>query len=369
MDFSRDVDVWVFNEALKQQEWITRADAVFQMHLEAIWRNPNNRNDPEHYQWLSSGETPTIYMQDTYPDVPMSARYPLEDVVDTLLPRFEWQGLSRSGNKYFSSTFCYALALGILKGYRSIEVHGVELETDTEYRYQRDGVTFWLGIAIGRGVNVKAFCNIFDFPLYGYEGEAVLSNDEFDKRIAELTPLLEQAKQKYIEAAAIANEKVEAYLNDYKDPQAVIDSLKEQVTEAYNMNITGGAIQENEKYKAKAEAMKGAAGSFAFSRQEFEMAARGISRDLEKAKDEYKSVAVACSMLFEKTKQKNKQRRKKAMTDFAAYARKYIEKAMYVGLFLGAMQENVRHLETMDKLIKAAGGVKSEAVLLELQPA
>jgi hypothetical protein len=366
LNFDRtDADIWVFNEALKM-EWVKRADAVFQMHLEAIWRNPGNRNDPDHYKWLASGETPTVYMQDAYPDVPKSVRYPLDEIVSTLLPRFTWHGKEREGDRYFTSTFCYALALGIfLAQYKTIEVHGVEMETDTEYRYQRDGVTFWMGIALGRGVCVKAFCNFFDFPLYGYEGEATLDNDEFDRRIAELAPQFETAKTKYQAVAQIAANQVQTYLEKYTDPQDVIDSLKAQVIEAYNLHVISGMIQENERYKAKRNAMLAESGAFAFSRQEFEMAARGIAQDHDKAQKEYNAVAVACGMMFEKTKVKNQARRKHALREFAGYARKYIEKAMYVGLAYGALQENARYLEVMDKFIKAAGGEKSEAVLLE----
>lgn len=366
MDFDRtDCDIWVFNEALKM-EWVKRADAVFQMHLEAIWRNPKNRNDPEHYKWLASGETPTVYMQDVYPDVPKSVRYPLDEIKQTLLPRFSWHGKQRDGKTYFTSTFCYALALAIYAAqYKTIEIHGVEMETDTEYRYQRDGVTFWMGIALGRGMTVKAFCNFFDFPLYGYEGEATLDNDEFDRRLKELAPQIEAAKAKYQEAARVASDKVTAYLEKYDDPQGVIDALKAQVIEAYNTHVISGAAQENERYKAKRDAMLAESGAFAFSRQEFEMAARGIAQDHDKAQKEYNAVAVACGMMFEKTKVKNQARRKHALREFAGYARKYIEKAMWVGLAYGALQENARYLEIMDKFIKAAGGEKSEAVLLE----
>lgn len=366
IDFGRtDADIWVFNEAMKM-EWVQRADAVFQMHLEAIWRNPKNRNDPDYYKWLASGNTPTIYMQDAYKDVPKSVRYPLDEVVATLIPRFTWHGKKRDGKSYFTSTFCYALALGIyLAQYKTIEVHGVEMETDTEYRYQRDGVTFWMGVALGRGIRIKAFCNFFDFPLYGYEGEATLDNDEFDRRIAELVPQLETAKTMYRDAAQKAAEQVTEYLDKYTDPQRVIDTLKAQVIEAYNLHVLSGASQENERYKSKRDAMLQESGTFAFSRQEFEMAARGIAQDHDKAQKEYNAVAVACGMMFEKTKVKNQARRKHALKEFAGYARKYIEKAMYVGLAYGALQENARYLEVMDKFIKAAGGTKSEAVLLE----
>ena len=71
-DFTRtDCDVWIFNEALADPSgWCKRADAVFQMHNPAIWRSPLNRNDPKHYNWLKSGDTPEVIMQEYYEDVP-----------------------------------------------------------------------------------------------------------------------------------------------------------------------------------------------------------------------------------------------------------------------------------------------------------
>lgn len=367
-DFDRtDCDIWVFNEALTNQiAWMKRADAVFQMHVEAIWKNPKNRNDPKHYEWLKSGETPTIYMQEQYPDVPKSVRFPLEEIKRELLPTFHWQGRNKEGDHYFSSTFCYALALGIYLGYQKIECHGIEMETDTEYRYQRDGVTFWIGIALGRHIQIDIHTDIFNFPLYGYEGEVTIGADEFEKQITELRPLLEQKKQEYGEAVKRADEAVMDFLAHFKNPDLVVETLKDQIQKAYEMNIIGGRIQENEKYKAKADAMTQETGFFQFSRQEFEAALQGLMQDYHGADTEAKANAGACTALFaEARKHKNYDRRKRAMRDFVGVAKAYLEKSMYVGLFQGAAMENERFLQMLDHMIKAAGGVKSEAVLLE----
>ena len=62
-DFNRtDADVWLFNEAYSNKEnvWAKRADAVFQLHDPIIWKNPKNRNDPKHYDWLKSTLTTVI---------------------------------------------------------------------------------------------------------------------------------------------------------------------------------------------------------------------------------------------------------------------------------------------------------------------
>jgi hypothetical protein len=360
-----DCDIWVFNEALTIQPHIERADAVFQLHLEAIWKNPNNRNDPRHAEWLRSGFTPTIYMQERYAEVPQSVRYPLEDVCKNLLPGFEWHGLGKSGDKYFSSTFCYALALGIHLGYKTIEIHGAEMETDTEYKYQRDGVTFWIGIALGRGVKVKAYTKMFDFPLYGYEGEATLHLEDFERRIAELSPQVEAAKTHYKQLAVEADEALHKFLQTGKNAQAVVDLLKVQVQAGFDVNKLAGAMQENEKYIAKAKAMTEHAGDFAFSRQEFEGALMGTAQEHDKAINSATTAAGACNALFKAAEQaRNYTKRKRAIEQFIPAARQYLTASCFVGLYQGAANENTAYLAKLDKLIKAAGGAKSEAVLL-----
>lgn len=360
-----DCDIWVFNEALTIQPHIERADAVFQLHLEAIWKNPNNRNDPRHAEWLRSGNTPPIYMQEQYPEVPQSVRYPLEKVCQALLPRFTWYGVNKEGDKYFSSTFCYALALGIFHGYKTIEIHGAEMETDTEYKYQRDGVTFWLGLALGRGIRVKAYTKMFDFPLYGYEGEATLHMADFEKRIEELRPQIDKLKANYKQLATEADEALKAFLQTGKNGQAVVDLLKAQVQAGFEVNKAAGAMQENEKYIAKAKAMTEHAGDFAFSRQEFEGALMGTAQEHDKAINVATSSAGACNALFKKAEQaRNFTKRKRAVDEFIPAARQYLTASCYVGLYQGAANENTAYLAKLDKLIKAAGGSKSEAVLL-----
>ena len=69
-DFSRtDADIWMFNEAIsgKGNVWAKRADVIFQLHIPAIWKNPKNRNDPGHFDWLKSQYEIPVYMQEDYP--------------------------------------------------------------------------------------------------------------------------------------------------------------------------------------------------------------------------------------------------------------------------------------------------------------
>jgi len=366
-DFDRtDCDIWGFNEVLKQ-DWYKRADAIFQMHLEAIWRNPQNRNDPKHFEWLASGNTPLIYMLDAHKDVPMSKKYPLDEIVADLLPTFKWEAASGyTDNKYFSSSISYAVALGIFKGYKKIECWGMEMNTDTEYRYQRDGLTFWQGIAVGRGVELIAYTDIYNAPLYGYEGEASLKYDTFKKRIDFLNLDVPKAKAGYDAAKDKADQAAVAFLATFKEPETVVDTLKAQVLAAFEYGILDGATQENERYKQKADAMKEATeGAFQFSRQEFEAGTYNNRKAKDKAEMKAHALAGVCNELFNRARaMKAHGRRKTIMRKFAATAGQYIEASAYVGLFTGCYQENANYLQVLDKLIRAAGGTKSEAVLL-----
>ena len=147
-DFNRtDCEIWVFNEALAS-DWCKRATAVFQMHTPTIWKNPLNRNDPGHAAWLMSGDTPIIYMQEKYQEVPKAVKYPLDEVIQLLQP-FNYK-------KYLTSSVSQAIALTIVQGFEKIELYGIGMETETEYFYQRDCVAFWTGYAVGRGIVVDA---------------------------------------------------------------------------------------------------------------------------------------------------------------------------------------------------------------------
>jgi hypothetical protein len=75
---------------------------------------------------------------------------------------------------YFSNTVDYTLALAIHEGFMEIDLYGVNMSNPGEYAYQKPGVEFWIGMAMGRGVNVRTFgdhstiLKTRDGKLYGY---------------------------------------------------------------------------------------------------------------------------------------------------------------------------------------------------------
>lgn len=355
-DFSRDdCDIWVFNEA-PQMDWVKRADAVFQMHEEAIWRNPKNRNNEHHYEWLHTQEVMTVYMQDKYPDVPMSVRFPLEEIT------------ARYQSKYFTSSPCFALALAGYLGYQRVEMYGIEMETQTEYVYQRDGITFWLGILKGQGVDVDAHCKMFDSPMYGYEGEVVLKYDVFVDRIEELTPLVNEAVKRYEGARAMTARALEKFIQRGENPNAVPEAIQKQLTALGEYGKVDGARQEAHRYKTKADAMREAAdGEFLFSRQEFEAALQALVQQHGLAMRDATAFAGRCEVVFNDivAMDKRHKRIKAFQTKFIPMLDAYVKKSAEASLFAGAGEENRRMLGILDKHIRAAGGSKAEEVLLE----
>jgi hypothetical protein len=91
------------------------------------------------------------------------SNYPISDVIKFF------------GVDYFTNTVDYAIALAIYKGFSEIGFYGVNMANNTEYSYQKAGVEFWIGQAMGRGIKVKVFGEVStilktrDHRLYGYD--------------------------------------------------------------------------------------------------------------------------------------------------------------------------------------------------------
>ena len=217
-DFNRtDADVWVFNEALKSP-WCKRADAVFQMHDPIIWRSSTNRNDPNHYNWLKNTTVP-VYMQEKYEDVPASIKFPLNELIADLFGDYK-------PIPYITSSVAYALALAVYLKYKKIEVYGVEMETNTEYGHQRIGVAFWVGIAIGRGIEIDFHSDsILNAPLYGYDGSSRIDKEKFERRLDELKAIADKFKVQYEDAKTAVHGVLENFEKDFKAGLPDLDKL------------------------------------------------------------------------------------------------------------------------------------------------
>lgn len=363
-DWARtDCDIWVFNEAVSNKS-VPRADVVFQMHAEAIWRNPANRNDPGHADWLKKAEGIVIYMQDVYPDVPASRRYPLEDIMAALV--------KDDPNHFLTSSVPQAMALAAwMNCYERVEIWGVAMETNTEYQFQREGVAYWYGYLKGRGVEVYFADPTFEAPLYGYEGKVSVEYEQFNQRIAELTPQVQTVSAEYKAAMAEMNMALSRFIEESSaDNEQLVYAIADKVKGLGDrLGFLDGGIQENEKYRSKADKMLAASGSFLISRQEFESAVKALG---DKVNEEHVKF-IACGTQLGNAHNAIRQAAKgsKKREDIGKIYRQILAQYLNINnqmaIYRGARDENIRYMLYLDKYIRAAGGSKSEAVLLEAQ--
>ena len=136
-------------------------DLLFDMHPPDLWRDAKKKTwDPNYFKWITMNRVP-IMMQEVYPDVPASMRYPFEQII-TEFPR-----------GYMTNHLAYMIALALSEGVTHIGVFGCDYNTNSEYGPQRGSAEYWLGVAEGRGVHVQIApqCDLLSKPslLYGYE--------------------------------------------------------------------------------------------------------------------------------------------------------------------------------------------------------
>jgi len=147
-----DVEIWGLNE-MHHFSWMKRADRWFQIHCTKSWkRDVAKRGIRGHYDWLKKNEwNIPIYMQYWNDEIPNVIAYPLHEVCDLVFANF------RRGDeiiKYFTSTFAFYMGIAILEKFERIEVYGFEMNDDVEYVKQKACAEFWVGNAMGRGIEI-----------------------------------------------------------------------------------------------------------------------------------------------------------------------------------------------------------------------
>jgi hypothetical protein len=283
IDWNRDdCEFWCWNEigSLKDcvpNYWAKRVDTLIQIHASPIWKNNGNlnhgrqtqgANGVSHYDWLQRVHEYPIYMQDHYDDVPSSVKYPKEEIVKTLLPHI-WRDVKGNIDQVenFTSSPSYAVALAIYQGKKQIELAGIEMTSDTEYVRQRPGTLFWLGIAVGRGINVVLHSPLLmnDKP-YGYTGEVMIQRQEFEMSLRKLNELTEQSKAQAFEAKGrsqallVALMKTTSQSDGERLLKEFMNALNIAQDAAFNYGEMAGRYQENSRYLAECDELIQAAG-------------------------------------------------------------------------------------------------------------
>jgi hypothetical protein len=161
-----DVEIWTMNE-MHCRPWLKRWDRWFQLHER--WDFTKD-HVAEHWPWLQEEHDFPIYMQKQYDDVPASVEYPLYEVRKKMFTNI-YRG-EQLIERFFTSSMDYMLGLVLYeKQFERIEIYGIELSVEGEWSYQREGLAFWLGRALGLGLELwfPENSTLLDAPLYGYE--------------------------------------------------------------------------------------------------------------------------------------------------------------------------------------------------------
>lgn len=280
IDWDKDADFWYFNESIsgsaKQKDdgnfgWTydRPVHGVFQMHVPAIWRNKKNITDNGHYDWLQKVSNIEVFMQEAYPDVPCSTKYPKSEIVAKYLPhliRDNAENLPPVPDPFTSSAE-YAIALALYRGYKNIYIYGIEATSDTEYVRQRAGIYFWIGIASQHAnVHIQRRSLLLNAKTYGYTGEVVIQKQEFELVLHGLSSQTKKAETEVFEARGRAFAFLESAgkTKDAKEAEELYKNFFESINDLLDKTFTYGSlhgkVSENSRYIGECNQLIEAAG-------------------------------------------------------------------------------------------------------------
>jgi len=365
----QDCDLWVFNEAIgKNNSWVQWCTGILQLHIPAIWRNPLNRNDTEHYKWLQENTAIPVYMQDKYPDVPMSIKYPLDEIVATLLPNF-----TRPKNEvwddrgdYATSTLAHALALGIYQGYKRIELWGIGLAMQTEYVYQRPGAMFWIGLALGRGIQVELQGHMFDAPLYGFHGDICIELAAFEKRLEDLKKIFPNLESAYQEKHAQAILALDAFKEKKVVNEVLLQAMIAKAQAVVDISSLRGSMEENNTFITKAREMMKASGdnTFRIVRSEFEIRRQAHRKQCAQLNNDRAMLRIKVDQAFGAIAAADGyKKRVKAVDEYAAAYDADLGLLSRLMSLDARSMEDLRYMNIFDEQYRAAGGQRAAEMM------
>jgi hypothetical protein len=235
-----EFEIWTVNNL---HEYVPRQDRIFQLHQEKEWLNfpeVHLLDGKKHFEWLKTCGIP-VYMVRDFPEIPTCVVYPLEKMKE----EFYVQRTDNSGlrDSYFTNTISFALALAISEGFKEIHVYGVDMSVNEEYKMQKASCEYFLGIAQGRGIDVRLppESDLLKARfVYGFEEE---HTEAWDHKIALVRKRLDderrELREEMLKQQQIAD-RCEGGLIVYRKMEPNDDVKK--------------AIKETEEFKAQAEA-------------------------------------------------------------------------------------------------------------------
>ncbi|MBE3087796.1 MAG: hypothetical protein IMZ71_01570 [Chloroflexi bacterium] len=334
-------DIWTINEAATMKDsFVKRCTGILQIHPRSVWDNPKNANDPEHGKWLKANTTIPVYMIEQYPDVPMAVQYPMAEIVKKFLPGFEVLG-GRCRKEYFTTTVGYMAALAAYQGYEEVHFYGVELSVESEYRYQRPGAMFWIGI-LTQCAKVRIHGLMFEAPLYGIEQDGKIDLQALEARKAQLLPAYNEHKvlleQHNLEFGTAYNRFRETGV----DFDKLAAAMKLLTSELATYGKLSGSLQELDRHIGKAKTQLAIDKDFWFSHHEFERAATATHNSRAQALLEQAHLSGLADAAFHYAVENRlmDSKRRKHMKDLDGILPLFTKQCESAGIFEGAAAEN-----------------------------
>lgn len=214
--------------------FLPREDVHMDIHVN--WYEENVEGT-DHKGWIRNCGIPVLMTQ-TSPDLPTSVRYPIEQIIQL-------------GTDYLTSSVAFYIAWGIYQGYKEIALFGIDLVVGTEYEFQKACAEFWLGVAHGKGIDLRIppqSALLKQTHRYGYQREpdwGVASQTEFNERVKSLSAQRDMLLSKlHALEGAIHEVTSRATWND--DPAKRLEWLHEQRGDTMAALATmDGAAQES----------------------------------------------------------------------------------------------------------------------------
>ena len=138
-------ELWGLNDHWNN---MPRATRWFEANYEAACKAPvSHQPSITRADWLRKCPIP-VYMEQHYEDIPMSIRYPFDEINDWV------SELDPNGRNYFTNSVSYMIALALYERFDIIHLYGVDMAVGSEYEKQRPSCEWWLGIAKGLGIEL-----------------------------------------------------------------------------------------------------------------------------------------------------------------------------------------------------------------------
>ena len=224
---------WEFWGHASSRSWYRRpVDRYFDLHPKACWTR-GGKKSAAYPKWLAKNIIP-IYMQERYPEVPASVKYPKGQIL------LEFG----DARPYFTNHTAWMIALALTEGVTTLGLFGINYGTEGEYVIQRGSAEYWLGRAAGAGVQIilPEQCTLLRDPvlLYGYEShdeQTGVIRPEYKRKAWKpqetITPLASGETFKRAEPPEFLKEEIAQEEEDYPRPRWAIGPLPDKTNGGY----------------------------------------------------------------------------------------------------------------------------------------